>query len=160
MRTPQSENKMPNLKKIIVLLLLIVPIFSRGQSPYKFLLKGDKSPYDSGVVIHLSTYRIETKKLKAGDILVDSLLKENQSLSNEIVISSEVRTNDKFIIETQSQALTGKDSTIIKLSTNYNELHKVATAPTPFFQRPAVIWTTAGVMFLFFEILKGAFNGN
>lgn len=153
---------MQSSKKITVLLLWIVLTSNlcQAQSPYKLLLKGEKSPYDSGVVIHLPTYRIETKKLKSADALIDSLLSENKSLGDEVTIDNEIRKNDIFIIDTQAKALVGKDSAIVGLSQNYNELHKIATAPIPLFQRPAVIWTTAGVMFLLFEILKGAFDGN
>lgn len=153
---------MQSSKKITVLLLSIVLISNLclAQSPYKLLLKGEKSPYDSGVVIHLPTYRVETLKLKSADVLIDSLSSEIKSLSGEVAISDSIRKNDKFIIEVQAKALNGKDTTIAALAGNYNELHTIAIAPDPFFQRPAVIWTTAGVMFLLFEILKGAFDGN
>lgn len=61
-----------------------IALISEAQGQYTFILKNERSPYDSGVVVRIDRYRLETKKIKLGSRLIDSLTFEIKSLTREV----------------------------------------------------------------------------
>lgn len=137
---------------IVTSLLLLTVLTSKAQSPYTFLLKGHGSPYDSGVVIHLPTYRVETNKLRAGETLVDSLISEIKEIGREHDLLQENFNSQSFVIKTQERALIDKDKTISGLSLNYNALHAIATEPKKWYEKPT-FWVGGFIVFELLQIL-------
>ena len=117
------------------LFMLTISAQAQELDPYKLLLKGERSPYDSAVAIELPTYRFETQKLQLGDQLIDSLLVEIDSLREEARLSEVVISSQERVIETQGKTISRTDSTLNRIDANYDKLHEIATAPEPLLDR-------------------------
>lgn len=127
---------MRSSKNLLILFASICLIISaQAQSPYKFLLKGDRSPYDSGVVIELREYRQIRAKVTLADSLIAALRAEAIQSMAIIQKQEESIVLQTSIIDRQSQALTAKDTTIQNLSRAFDELHKETTRPKNFLDR-------------------------
>lgn len=59
-----------------MLLASIVQTSKAQETPYKLLLKGEASPYDSAVAIEINRYRQETVKLRTAETVIESLQEE------------------------------------------------------------------------------------
>ncbi len=125
---------------IIVLALVCLTIEACSQDPYSFLRKGVPSPYDSGVVIEIKTYRQIRKKITIGDSLIRTLEIENKKLT---YISQAKDTALAVLVSTighQAKTIVADRNFKEQLNNNYNELYKEATRPKPWYERAGVIF--------------------
>ncbi len=124
------------LRDTILLICVVLISEASAQSPYKFLLKTQPSPYDSGVVIEIHQYRLEGKKLKFASELIDSMNHEILSRLTERSLNDSISHAQNVIILTQAKGMIEKDVTIKALNDNYMKLFTEATKPTPWYMDP------------------------
>lgn len=117
------------------LFMLTISVSAQELSPYKLLLQGERSPYDTAVAIELPTYRFETWKLQTADQLIDSLSVEIDSLYQERQLSATVIQSQEHIIDIQVKTINRTDSTLDRIDENYKALVAVVTAPDPWYER-------------------------
>lgn len=104
-----------------MLLLLNV---QNSSAQYTRLFKGQPSPYDTAVAIRIDIYRIETKKLKYGKTLIDSLSLNIESVNKELHLSDSLVTIQHRELKRLSSVLHGKDS----INQNLFKLNTVSTS--------------------------------
>lgn len=119
------------------------------RGPYTFLRKGAASPYDSGVVIEIRTYRQIRTKVKLADSLVAGLNYERLQFV-EMSYKKDSTIMSLFGI-TERQAATIQHDQGVKdeLNKNYNTLFAIASKKKKWYERPGVIFTSgllAGIL--------------
>jgi hypothetical protein len=129
------------------LFMLTISVSAQDLEPYKLLIKGERSPYDSAVAIELPTYRFETDKLQLGDQLIDSLVVEIDSLRGEARLAGIVIDSQEHIIDIQVKTINRTDSTLDRIDENYKALVAVVTAPDPWYERVPG-WIIASLAFI------------
>lgn len=108
------------LKLILCAVLLAIALTSDAQ--YRKLTRGEKMPYDTGVAIEISQYRIEGLYIKKSRILIDSLNVEAKALTLEVdSLYSELAIQDKLYKNQQAQTAVLTDS-YVNLSGDVNKL--------------------------------------
>ena len=81
-----------------------------SEAQYTKIIKGQVSPYDTAVAIRIDVYRLETKKLKYGNALIDSLTANMESISKELELANQlISTQVKERIR-MTKVIHGKDS--------------------------------------------------
>jgi hypothetical protein len=114
-------------KAILVILFTLFCLTCNGQ--YQKILRGQPSPYDTGVVIRIDRYRSEGLKLKLYPVLVDSLNLEIGSLHKEIVLGDSVNRLLIFQNHILAKSVDRKDSVNHILNQNFNTLYNQSTKP-------------------------------
>lgn len=134
--------------------LPIVLIFNlSAQAQYQKLLRGQPSPFDTGVVVRIDRYRVEGMKLKMADKLVDSLTSEIKGLHREIIFgdsASRLITLQNTILTKQ---VVRKDSTIDVVRKDFNDLYK--TTSKKWYEKPEGIGIAAIIILELTRILIG-----
>lgn len=119
---------------ILTILSCLTALTSSGQ--YKLLLHGDPSPFDTGVVITINRYRLETRKLRLADTLIHQMIFENNSRIRERALEDSIKVHQVLMMRTLAQGSKDKDETIKTLNTNYNSLFHQATIPKRWYEDP------------------------
>lgn len=119
---------------ILTILSCLTVLTSSGQ--YKLLLKGQPSPFDTAVAIHIDRYRVETHKLRLADTLIRELIFENTSRLHERQMNDSLSVARMFVMRELTQSNIRKDVTIATLNTNYNKLFHEATLPKRWYEDP------------------------
>lgn len=124
---------------------ILLGLVLTSEAQYKFLVEGEKSPFDSAVAIHLPTYRIESNLLKKYPQVVEGLQKENSILEGTItkVIEKETLHSEKVIL--LSKQLNEKNETVIALQQSVNDLNLELNKPPRWFQRKE-LWGGVGLI--------------
>ncbi len=135
---------MKNLTAFTIAFTLIC-LHSEAQTAYQLLLKNQKNPYDSAVVIEISTYRQVRAKVTIADNYVNSLKKQIDSLKQETVISDELLSKYSNLQQIQDSSAKRNDIAFQRLNENFDKLLAKANEPKPkWFKRPWV-FVAAGV---------------
>lgn len=116
---------MKNLKSFIATSIFMIALTSNSYGQYTFVLKGDKSPYDSGVVVAIQRYRMESTKLKLADRLIDSLVFEIKSITSENFKSRQLIAVKDTEISVLKKDRADQKVTITSLSDSFNALSKL-----------------------------------
>jgi len=136
---------MPQVKSVFVILLLATALNSKAQ--YKFLLRGEPSPFDSAVAVRLDRYRVEGLKLSMGQDLIDSLVAEIYSIQFEGKLADSIHTLDVVTIAVLNKAVQRKDSVNTVYYNNFVKLAGMPPPSKPFFKQPTT-WIIAASVFL------------
>lgn len=91
---------------LIVLIACCLPglnFEAHAQGPYKLLLRGEPSPFDTAVAIQVQTYRRETAKMAADDRLIKGLNRTVESYQKTIEQVKRAREVDGRIIAEYEQ---------------------------------------------------------
>lgn len=112
-----------------ILILLAVLISNTVDAQYQKLLRGQPSPFDTGVVIRIDRYRAEGLKLKLYPVLVDSLNLEIGSLHKEIILGDSVNRLLIFQNHVLAKSVDRKDSVNHILNKNFNTLYNQTEKP-------------------------------
>lgn len=107
---------------LIIALLSLTALSSSAQ--YSLMMKGDKCPFDSAVAVEISTYRLESSKFDACDIVI-KLSGERISVLDSIITnqSQSIMIKDK-LLSTKEEELRIKQNTIIQLTTQIQGIPK------------------------------------
>lgn len=108
-------------------LFLLIALSSEAQ--YTLLLKGQPSPYDSGVVIQIKTYRIETRHLKTADDYIKSLNQTIDSLNATIGVKMDINKSLQFEVKEINKNLKLSHDNFSQLGKKFDDLYVVATKP-------------------------------
>jgi hypothetical protein len=149
---------MNSKKSIILLACLCLTFNSFSQGAYSFLLRGQKSPYDSAVSIEIHEYRKIRFKLTTSDSLVVALISDVRaaasiSLEKDSAISTLLKENSVHLEIERRQQKSFSD-----LNKNFNDLY-IKSISKGFFQRPGVLvgMGSAGT-FIVIAIVKSVFK--
>ena len=108
----------------MIVLLLLSGQTSKAQ--YTKLLKGQASHYDTAVAIRIDIYRMESKRLKYGAKLIDSLTANVVSVSKELSLSDSLGTVKDVELVKYKKVLHVKDSINLQLNTLNESYNKIA----------------------------------
>lgn len=93
-----------------------------SDAQYRKLTRGQPMPYDTGVAIEISRYRLESHYIKQSRILIDSLNVEAKALTLEVdSLYSELAVQDLLYKNQQAQTAVMNES-YKKLSGDVNKL--------------------------------------
>lgn len=116
---------------IVVSIFLHVPIISSAQ--YTLAVGRVVNPYDTGVIIRIDRYRLEGRKMKAADTLIDSLVSEIKSLYIELSKGDSINLILKSENKMLSQHNAQQHETIQKIAGVFDKTEKVE--PDKFFKK-------------------------
>jgi hypothetical protein len=126
-------------KNLILWSLLALTSEVIAQTPYTLLKFGEANPYTLAVAVEISQYRLETKKLKLADQVIDSLTNEVKALHEQTEIAARSISDQEYTIELQSQSIKKNDDNFKELNENYKNLYKLATQPQKGVKLPTVL---------------------
>jgi hypothetical protein len=141
---------MKRLKGVFVTLLFLTVLTSDTFGQYAKLTKGQPNPFDTAVAVRIDRYRQEGLKLRIGNQLVDSLIREIFSLHSEIKIGDSISMLNARTIAILSASNTRKDSINQVIKTDFNKLYGIAEEQNKWYRRPEYY---VGA-FIVFELLK------
>jgi hypothetical protein len=138
---------MRSYKSCLMLFLLIcLAIDTTAQDttpvrgPYAFLRKGAPSPYDSGVVIEIHTYRQIRRKVTLADSLIEGLNIERIQFAEISLKKDSTITSLTAITERQAATIQHDQAVKDELNKNYNALFIIANKKRKWYERPGVIF--------------------
>lgn len=121
---------------LTIWILQTVPIFEVN-AQYKKLTFGQPSPFDTAVAVRIDRYRLETKKFKLADKLIDSLSWEVKSLYREVSIADSINERSDMQIYFLQKSNLRKDSIINDVNKNFKQLFEIANKKEPWYQKYA-----------------------
>lgn len=137
MKTGNSGNRILYLKSVTGILFCLFALTSNAQ--YAKLTKGQPVPFDTAVAIRIDVYRIETKKLRYGQQLVDSLLQEIKSLHWESKLADSLTVLDRFTIAAQASTIQRKDSVNHLFKQDFDRLYGLVKPEKVWYKKPEVL---------------------
>jgi len=126
---------MRNYKNFIILFALICLTFEGFSQKYSKLFKGDRSPYDTGVIIELSEYRKIRIKVNYADSIIRSL---NREISNSYSI---IKQRDSIqlimlkLIESKENQVARQSQLIESINKDFDALYNASNRKKKFFQK-------------------------
>lgn len=112
-----------SLKINLIALLCLTVLTSNGQ--YEKLVRGQKVTFDTAVAIQINTYRAESRKLKVGSSLIDSLSLALKSSIETSAIQTKLVSSLSYSNLLKDSRLSQKDSVLAanqKSIDTYNNL--------------------------------------
>lgn len=117
-----------------------------GVAQYKKILRGEISPYDTGVVIQISEYRKIRNVNRFADSLVASLNREISGLYQLQKKKDTVATKMLAINESLARTVEGQKETIVGLSMDFDELNATYNTLSRRSRRKVILFTSGGVV--------------
>lgn len=97
---------------------------------YVLAICGDKSPFDTAVIVEINQYRQETKKLRTADALLKGYDAEIASVYRAAAAADSMRAAYIALLASKDRLIVSKDQTIRQMGEQFDALLKLQ-APRP-----------------------------
>lgn len=123
MRMQQTAHRAKVFVLSTIIFLLTAPI---SNAQYVKAVKGDTVPFDTAVIVGITSYRAEGEKLRLCAQGFASYDKEVTGLYDEIATINKIQEQTDSMLASQGRTLAIKEQTIKDLGVQFKEMQKLA----------------------------------